>query len=334
MRPTKLRLHGAALLSLLLVQIGCTRQEPPGQTAATQPASADRSATALTVGFSQIGAESAWRTAETESIRSEATKRGINLKFSDAQQKQENQIKALRAFIAQKVDAIILAPVVEDGWEPVLKEVKQAGIPVILVDRGVQVSDDSLYATLIASDFVEEGRMAGRWLADKLQGQGNIIELQGTPGAAPALDRKRGFEEALADQPGLKVIKSQSGNFTRANGKEVMEAFLKAERGNINAVYAHNDDMALGAIQAIEEAGLKPGQDIVIVSIDAVRGAFEAMIAGKLNATVECNPLLGPLAFDAIEKLRAGQTLPKATIVKDELFEQSRAKELIESRKY
>lgn len=288
----------------------------------------------LTVGFSQIGAESAWRTAETESIRSEATKRGVNLRFSDAQQKQENQIKALRVFLAQGVDAIILAPVVETGWEPVLKEIKRAKIPVILVDRGIKVSDESLYTTLIASDFVQEGRMAGEWLAKKLNGKGNIVELQGTPGAAPAIDRKKGFEEIVARTPGLKVIKSQTGEFTRSKGKEVMEAFLKAEGKNINAVYAHNDDMALGAIQAIEEAGLKPGADIIVVSIDGVKGAFEAMVAGKLNCTVECNPLLGPAAFDAIEAVKAGKTVPKKTIVKDEVFEQSVAKDVIGSRKY
>jgi simple sugar transport system substrate-binding protein len=288
----------------------------------------------LTVGFSQIGAESAWRTAETESIRAEAAKRNVNLKFSDAQQKQENQIKAIRAFIAQQVDAIILAPVVESGWEPVLKEAKRAGIPVILVDRGVNVPDESLYATLIASDFVEEGRMAARWLAEKLGGKGQIVELQGTPGSAPALDRKKGFEEVLAQHPELKIIKSQSGEFTRAKGKEVMEAFLKAEGKNIQAVYAHNDDMALGAIQAIDEAGLTPGKDIVLVSIDGVRAAFEALIAGKLNCSVECNPLLGPPAFDAVEKIRAGQTLPKWIKVTDQVFDQAAAKSAIETRKY
>src|SRR5262245_33583763 len=254
----------------------------------------------LVVGFSQIGAESAWRTAETESIQSEAKKRGIDLKFSDAQQKQENQIKALRAFVAQHVDAIILAPVVETGWEPVLREVKRANIPVILVDRGLKVSDQSLYTTLIASDFVAEGRMAGEWLAKKLNGQGNIVELQGTAGSAPANDRKKGFAEAIQKHPGLKIIKSQSGDFTRAKGKEVMEAFLKAEGKNINAVYAHNDDMALGAIQATEEAGLQPGRDIIVISIDGIKPAFEAMVAGTLNCTVECNPLLGPAAFDAV----------------------------------
>jgi ABC-type sugar transport system substrate-binding protein len=288
----------------------------------------------LVVGFTQIGAESAWRTAETDSIRSEAAKRKIDLRFSDAQQKQENQIKALRAFVAQRVDAIILAPVVETGWEPVLREVKRAKIPVVLVDRGIKVSDDSLYATLIASDFVDEGRRAAEWLAKKLNGKGNIVELQGTPGAAPAIDRKRGFEEAIKHHSGLKIIKSQSGDFTRAKGKEVMEAFLKAEGKNINAVYAHNDDMALGAIQAIEEAGLKPGSDIIIVSIDGVKGAFEAMVAGKLNCSVECNPLLGPAAFDAVEALLSGKSLPKKTVVKDEIFDQSNAKDLIASRKY
>ena len=288
----------------------------------------------LTVGFSQVGAESAWRTAETESIRNEAVKRGVTLKFSDAQQKQENQIKALRAFIAQKVDAIILAPVVEAGWEPVLKEAKRAGIPVILVDRGVSVSDDSLYITLIASDFVAEGRMAAEWLGKKMGGKGNIVELQGTPGAAPAIDRKKGFEEGLAAFPDLKIIKSQSGDFTRAKGKEAMEAFLKAEGGNIQALYAHNDDMALGAIQAIEQAGLKPGQDILVVSIDAVKAAFEAMIAGKLNATVECNPLLGPQAFDAVEAAKRGETPPKWIKVTDRLFEQSQAADAIKERKY
>ena len=289
----------------------------------------------LTVGFSQVGAESSWRTAETQSIQDEARKRGHELKFSDAQQKQENQIAALRSFIAQGVDAIILAPVVETGWEDVLREAKQAKIPVILVDRGVKVGDESLYATLIASDFVEEGRMAANWLAQKTGGKANIVELQGTPGAAPAIDRKKGFEEVIAKHPGMKIIKSQSGDFTRAGGKQVMEAFLKSpDAKDINAVYAHNDDMALGAIQAIEEAGRKPGSDILVVSIDGVKGAFEAMVAGKLNCTVECNPLLGPAAFDAAEKAVKGEQLPKKTIVKDEIFDQSKAKDVIATRKY
>lgn len=288
----------------------------------------------LVVGFSQIGAESSWRTAETNSIRAEAEKRGIELKFSDAQQKQENQVKAINAFIAQKVDAIILAPVVETGWEPTLRRAKEAGIPVILVDRGVQVSDDSLFTTLIASDFVAEGRMAAQWLADALDGAGNIVELQGTPGSAPAIDRKKGFEEGIAAFPDLKIIRSQTGEFTRAKGKEVMEAFLKSAGDEIDAVYAHNDDMALGAIQAIEESGRKPGVDILIVSIDGVRAAFEAMVAGTLNCTVECNPLLGPAAFDAVEAAVAGETLPKWIVVEDRVYDQTTAADVIDSRQY
>ncbi len=288
----------------------------------------------FTVGFSQIGAESGWRTAETESIRGEAATRGIDLRFSDAQQKQENQIKALRTFLAQGVSAIILAPVVETGWEPVLREIKQANIPVILVDRGVKVSDDSLYTTLIASDFVEEGRMAGKWLAEKIGGKGNVVELQGTPGAAPAIDRKKGFEEVLAKHPGMKIIKSQTGDFTRSKGKEVMEAFLKSEGKNIKAVYAHNDDMALGAIQAIEEAGMKPGTDIIIVSIDGVKPAFEAIAAGKLNCTVECNPLLGPTVFDTLEAIRKGEKVEKKIIMKDEVYDETNAKQALPNRKY
>jgi simple sugar transport system substrate-binding protein len=288
----------------------------------------------LTVGFAQVGAESSWRTAETESIKAEAAKRGVTLKFSDAQGKQENQIKAVRGFIAQGVDAIIIAPIVETGWEPVLREAKRAKIPVVLVDRGIKVSDDSLYATLIASDFVAEGKMAGEWLAKKTDGKAKIIELQGTPGAAPAIDRKKGFEEGIAKHPDMKIIASQSGDFRRSGGKEVMEALLKKYGGEVTAVYAHNDDMALGAIQAIEEAGKKPGSEIVVVSVDGVKSAFEAIVAKKANCTVECSPLLGPMGFDAVEKSLAGEKLPKKTVVQDKVYDQSTAPEAIASRQY
>lgn len=289
----------------------------------------------IVVGFSQIGAESAWRTANTESIISEAKKRGIELKFSDAQQKQENQIKAIRSFIAQKVDVIGFTPVVETGWEPVLREAKRAGIPVILTDRKVDIQDTSYWVTYMGSDFVEEGRRAARFLIERGY-RGNIVELQGTVGSAPANDRKQGFEEVIKGRPEFKIIKSQSGDFTRSKGKEVMEAFLKAEGKNINILYAHNDDMAIGAIQAIEEYGLKPGKDIIIVSIDAVRGAFEAMIEGKLNCTVECNPLLGPQFFDAVEAIVAGKgdTLPKWTITEEGVYPMEVAKEALPTRKY
>ncbi|MBS1715124.1 MAG: ABC transporter substrate-binding protein [Armatimonadetes bacterium] len=288
----------------------------------------------ITVGFSQIGAESAWRTANTESIRSEAEKRGIKLQFSDAQQKQENQIKAIKNFIAQKVDVIAFSPVVETGWEPVLKEAKEAGIPVIVSDRRPDVPED-LYVTFIGSDFIAEGRMAAEWLSKKTGGKAVIAELTGTPGSAPANDRKKGFAEELAKYPDMKVVFSQTGEFTRAKGKEVMEAFLKSPEGaNVTALYAHNDDMALGAIQAIEEAGKKPGKDIVIVSIDGVKGAFEAMVAGKLNCSVECNPLLGPPLFDAVEAVLAKKELPKRTIIKDGIFDETVAAKELPGRKY
>lgn len=289
----------------------------------------------IVVGFSQIGAESGWRTANTDSIKSEAARRGIDLKFADAQQKQENQIKALRSFIAQGVDVIAFSPVVVTGWEPVLREIKKAGIPVVLSDRAVDVTDDSLYVTFIGSDFVEEGRRAAVWLAKATDGKAVIAELVGTPGSAPAIDRKKGFEEVMAKHPGMKIVKSQSGDFTRAKGKEVMESFLKSpDAKQITALFAHNDDMALGAIQAIEEAGVKPGKDIIIVSIDGVRGAFEAMAAGKLNCTVECNPLIGPQLFDAVEAIMAKKKLPKRTAVEEGVYEMSQAAAELPKRKY
>jgi simple sugar transport system substrate-binding protein len=289
----------------------------------------------IVVGFSQIGAESGWRTANTDSIKTEATKRGIELKFADAQQKQENQIKALRSFIAQGVDVIAFSPVVETGWQPVLTEIKRAKIPVILSDRAVKVTDDSLYVTFIGSDFIEEGRRAANWLAKASGGKAIIAELVGTPGSAPAIDRKKGFEEVLAKYPDMKIVKSQSGDFTRAKGKEVMESFLKSpDAKQLTALFAHNDDMALGAIQAMEEAGVKPGKDILIVSIDGVRGAFEAMAAGKLNCTVECNPLIGPQLFEAVEAVMAKKPLPKRTSVQEGVFEQSQAAAELPKRKY
>ena len=289
----------------------------------------------ITVGFSQIGAESGWRTANTDSIKSEAAKRGIDLKFADAQQKQENQIKALRSFVAQGVDVIAFSPVVETGWEPVLREIKKAHIPVVLTDRSVKVTDDSLFVTFIGSDFVEEGRRAGEWLAKATGGKAVIAELVGTPGSAPALDRKKGFEQVLAKNPDMKIIKSQSGDFTRSKGKEVMETFLKSpDAKNITALFAHNDDMALGAIQAMEEAGIKPGKDILIVSIDGVKGAFEAMAAGKLNCTVECNPLIGPQLFDAVKDVLAKKQLPKRTAVQEGVYEMSQAAAELPNRKY
>jgi simple sugar transport system substrate-binding protein len=291
----------------------------------------------IVLGFSQIGAESEWRSANTVSIKDTAAKEGIDLKFSDAQQKQENQIKALRSFIAQKVDVIAFAPVVESGWDTVLKEIKAAKIPVILTDRSVDSKDTSLYVTFMGSDFTEEGRKAGRWLLEKVKntsGDVNVVELQGTVGSGPAIDRKKGFEEIIKAEPRIKIIRSQTGDFTRAKGKEVMEAFLKAEGKKINVLYAHNDDMAIGAIQAIEEAGLKPSKDITIISVDAVKGAFEAMIAGKMDVTVECSPLLGPQLMSAVKDLMAGKTLPRRIVTQEGIFPMEVAAREFPNRKY
>jgi ABC-type sugar transport system substrate-binding protein len=304
--------------------------------------SGDGAAKPIVLGFSQIGAESEWRTANTKSVQDAAAETGIQLKFSDAQQKQENQIKALRSFIAQRVDVIAFSPVVETGWETVLREAKAANIPVILTDRAVEVSDDALFLSLIGSDFVEEGRKAGRWLLEyytagegkAAQGDINIVELQGTVGSAPANDRKKGFAEIIAAEPRFKVIRSQTGDFTRAKGKEVMEAFLKAEGKKINVLFAHNDDMAIGAIQAIEEAGFKPGVDIIIISIDGVKGAFEAMMAGKLNVTVECSPLLGPQLMAAVKDVVAGKPIPKRIVTEESVFPKEVAAQEFPKRKY
>lgn len=271
----------------------------------------------LTVGFSQIGSESGWRAAETSVTKQEAEKRGVDLKFADAQQKQENQIKAIRGFVAQGVDAIFVAPVVATGWDAVLKEAKDAEIPVILLDRGIEGSPD-LYMTMVASDQVLEGKVAGDWLVKDAAGKEcNVVELQGTTGSSPAINRKKGFEDAIAGTSTIKIIRSQTGDFTRAKGKEVMEGFLKAENGgkNICALYAHNDDMAVGAIQAIKEAGLKPGTDIKVVSIDAVPDIFKAMADGEANATVELTPNMAGPAFDALAKFKADGTVPPKTII-------------------
>ncbi|PSJ63168.1 sugar ABC transporter substrate-binding protein [Mesorhizobium soli] len=284
------------------------------------------SAASLTVGFSQIGSESGWRAAETSVTKQQAEKRGVDLKFADAQQKQENQIKAIRGFIAQGVDAILVAPVVATGWEAVLQEAKDADIPVMLLDRGIDGSPD-LYMTMVASDQVLEGKVAGEWLVKEAAGKEcNVVELQGTTGSSPAINRKKGFEEAIAGTPTVKIIRSQTGDFTRAKGKEVMEGFLKAENGgkNICALYAHNDDMAVGAIQAIKEAGLKPGTDIKVVSIDAVPDIFKAMADGEANATVELTPNMAGPAFDALEKFKADGTLPpKQIITESKLYTQA-----------
>jgi simple sugar transport system substrate-binding protein len=324
------------VLAVLSTTVGCAQQlrAAPVQHATIAPAAKPKKTYQdLVVGYAQIGAESEWRAANTASVKEAAAQLGVELKFSDAQQKQENQITAIRSFIAMKVDVIGVPPVVETGWDTVFKEAKDAGIPIILVDRDAIVPND-LYVTHLGSDFLEEGRNAARVMAKLTNGKANIVELVGTIDSAPANDRYKGFREILKDYPDMKIIDSESGDFTRANGREVMDSFLEKHGKDITALFAHNDDMALGAIQAIEEYGLKPGVDIKIVSIDAAHGAFEAMIAGKLNATVECNPLLGPEFLQFALKVVNGEAVPKWVPSKEGIFFPDNAKDILPTRKY
>jgi ABC-type sugar transport system substrate-binding protein len=329
-------LDNVVVIIFILMITACRVAAAPELSEATaqgEQATGKKSYHELVVGFSQIGAESEWRTANTISVKEEAERLGVELRFSDAQQKQENQIKAIRSFIAQQVDVIGVSPVVETGWKSVFQEAKDAGIPLILVDRRAYVPED-LYTTHVGSDFVEEGRNSARVMVGLLAGRGKIVELVGTIGSAPANDRYTGFREILDDYPEMKVIASASGDFTQAKGKEVMEDYLRIYGDDIDALYAHNDDMALGAIRAIEEYGLKPGEDIKIVSVDAARGAFEAMIAGKLNATVECNPLLGPQFLDLALKVVNGEEVPKRIKSEETIFFPHNAAETLPTRKY
>jgi simple sugar transport system substrate-binding protein len=321
----------AALIAVVLcLSIAC---EGPAPIRSAPNADQSKAYQNLVVGFAQIGAESEWRVAHTRSIKDTADQLGVELKFADGQQKQENQIQALRAFIAMKVDVIGISPVVETGWDDVFQEVKDAGIPLILVDRRADVPED-LYASYLGSDFREEGRNSARAMVQLTQGQANIVELVGTLGSAPANDRYVGFREILRDYPGMKIIASESGDFTRAKGREVMAEVLRRYGGQINALYAHNDDMALGAIQAIEDYGLRPGVDIKIVSVDSIHDAFQAMIGGKLNATIECNPLLGPQFYDLALRVVNGETVPKWVPSQESVFWPDTAAQVLPTRKY
>ncbi|WP_117209542.1 ABC transporter substrate-binding protein [Allorhizocola rhizosphaerae] len=288
----------------------------------------------ITLGFSQTGSESGWRTANTKSIQESATAAGIDLKFSDAQGKEENQIAAVRSFIQQKVDVISFSPLKVTGWDTVLKEAKAANIPVILTDRGVE-ADASLYVSLLGSDFTEEGKRAAVMFKEicKDMAAVNIAQLEGSTGSAPAIERTKGFAEAIASETKFKIVVTQTGEFTRSKGKEVMEAFLKSHP-EINALYAQNDDMGLGAIQAIEAAGKKPGTDIRIVTVDAIKDGMTALAAGKINGIVECNPLLGPQLMEMVKKVKAGQTVEKRIITIEKDFYQKDAAAALPTRQY
>jgi simple sugar transport system substrate-binding protein len=325
------KLIGIAAAGAMLVALaGCA--SGGGGAAAEGPKPIDE----LVVGFAQVGAESGWRTANTKDIQASFEDAGIELKFSDAQQKQENQIKAIRSYIQQGVDYIAFSPVVETGWDAVLNEAKAAGIPVVLTDRAVDSKDTSLYVSFLGSDFIEEGKKAGLWVLDEYKDVTepvNIVQLEGTTGAAPAIDRAEGFADVIRQNPNLKVVASQTGDFTRAGGKQVMEAMLKSNP-DIDLVYAHNDDMGLGAIEAIEAAGLVPGEDIKIVTVDAVHDGMQALADGKINFIVECSPLLGSQLVDIIKTLNEGGTVEPRIITEETTFNQEQAIEALPDRQY
>jgi ABC-type sugar transport system substrate-binding protein len=317
-----------ALFALAVLAVGCSDGTGKFGAERKQP---------LVLGFSQIVAGANWNTANTESIRKAAHDAGIDLRLEDAHRSQETQVAQLRSFVSQRVDVIAFSPVVENGWEGVLREVRAAGIPVILMDRAIEVSDDSLYVSLIGSDFVEEGRRAGRWLLEHTRdepGEIDIVELQGTVGSAPANDRKQGFAEIIAADRRYRIIRSQSADFLRARARELMAGFLQAEGGRIRVLFAHSDTMALGAIEAIEGAGLKPGSDILVISIEGNREALEAIVAGKLNVTVECSPLLGPQLIGVVKDLGAGKAVPKRVVTEESVFTRENAAAELPNRAY
>jgi len=278
----------------------------------------------ITVGFSQIGSESDWRVGNTVSVSTAIENAGWDLLFDDANQQQENQIRALRNFITQNVDYIVFGPIVETGWDAVLQEIRDAGIPLIMIDRTINMpNQEQFYVSWITNNFEEEGIAAAEWLIAFLEHEGrmgdniNIVELQGTVGSGPQIYRQSGFAATVGRHSNLSIRQSETGNFETEEGKRVMETFLQvaaSEGYDIDVVFAHNDGMALGAVQAIREAGLNPGVDIIIVAIDAVKAAFESIIAGDMNATIECSPLLGPLVVQVIQDLEAGRTPPKTII--------------------
>ena len=286
----------------------------------------------MTMCFPQLGAESDWRTADTASFKDEAAKDGFKLVFSDAQQKQENQISAVRACIQQGVSVIALPPVVEDGWDAVLTEAKNAGIPVIIVDRSVS-ADASLYMSHIGSDMVLEGQRAAAEFNKKFPNGAKILELSGTTGSGAAVGRAEGFRKDLAKN--IEIIDSQTGNFTRAEAVPVMQAFLQKYKAgtDFQGIFIHNDDMGLGAIEALKAAGVKPG-DLFIVSVDGTRGGFQAMIDGWFQADVECNPLLGPQVAEMSLKIMNGQTVDKNVLTNETVYYPDNAAQLIGDRKY
>lgn len=292
----------------------------------------------IVLGYSQLGDESTWRTRNSLSITTAAKKAGIKIMFEDAMQDQANQIKALRSFIAYKVDVIAFSPLVETGWDTVLGEAKAAHIPVILVDRMIETADESLYTCALSSDFKLEGRRAGEFLLKKYKnapGPINIVEIAGTAESTPAIGRYEGFREVLAPYPKFHVIFSEDGDFMASKGRELMQKILaRYNPKEINVLYSHNDDMTFGAIEVMREAGIKPGKDIAIISVDATQRSINYLKVGLINCVIECNPNSGPQVMELARDVVAGEPVPKRTYIEETRFDEFGAVDTIENRGY
>ena len=309
---TRIRLGLMLILGVMLLT-GCT--------ASTDETPALSGKTQVLLGFSQLGSESAWRLGNTKSIQEAAKRAGVQLMYENAEQKQEKQIAAIRSFIAYQVDVIAFSPIVEDGWDNVLQEAKKAGIPVLITDRRINTSDDSLIVGFVGSDFYEEGRKAGQFLLKKKADakQVNIVEISGTVDSTPMRQRGEGFRSVLANDDRYQIIETVSGDFLRSKGKECMQGLLIRHK-DIDVLYSHNDAMTLGAIEAIEDAGLTPGKDIVIVTVDGEQAAIDLLKLGKINCVVECTPLIGDKIMELAKLLAAGESIPRNIYSDEKVF--------------
>ena len=303
----------AALLLCLFLGSCAREQEPEDKTAS------------VVVGFSQLGAESSWRIANTQSMETAAKEAGFGLMMENANQKQEKQIDAIRSFIAYQVDVIVFSPIVENGWDNVLNEAKKAGIPVILMDRMIETSDESLYTSYVGADFYAEGKRAGEYLirkADAIKAEHlNIVEICGTKDSTPMRDRQKGFMDVIGGDSRFDVIASVDGDFLRSKGEECTQQLL-TEYGadGIDVIYSHNDSMTLGALDVLERNGIEPGKDILLITVDGEKEAVEALKAGKINCVVQCTPNLGPAAMSLVKSLTSGETVSKVTHPEEGMF--------------
>ncbi len=313
-----------SLITILIVAFafGCERKPAGGSNSANNGGT---SGGKKIVGFSQMENNGPWRIAETASMRDEAAKRGYELVLTDAQGQTSKQVSDLEDLIARRVSAIFLAPREFEGLEATLQKAKEAKIPVFLIDREAAGKVGEDYITFIGSNFIEEGQKVGEWVVKNTNGKAGVIILEGTAGASVARDRNQGFMDAIKSSPDIKVLASQPANFTRAEGQKVMENLIQANGKNITVVYTHNDEMALGAIQALKAAGMNPGKDVKVVSVDGQKSALEAIQSGDMNVTVECNPRFGPIAFDTYEKLLKGEQIPPKIINSDRFFDTANA---------